>query len=188
MYETVEEANQMAYQYIGLYAVNFQKIISSLQIMIYHSFRMFGFTRKDLIDIFLADRAANDILTIARGLFNEVFHLEQPDKIISENLFKAVKKTIEQRNHLIHGFSYIGFTYDGQTDFSSFSHERIKKTKDGVFYDVTSKEIQDIKVEAEEAYDQASQLYQLAAYVTIKSIDPNAPIVLSEYIKIKVGL
>lgn len=188
MYETVEEAKQTAYHHIGLYAVNFQKIVYSLQLIIYNSFRMFGFTRKDLIDIFLADRCASDILTIARGLFNDVFHLKQDEKAISENLFKTVKTTIEERNHLIHGFSYIGFTYEGQTDFSSFSHERIKRTKDGTKYDFTSKDIQRIEEDAEKAYKQASQLYQLAMYAAIKSVSPETPIILNDYINWEVSL
>ena len=183
MYETVEEANEKAYQYIGLFEVNFQKIVYQLQLLIKLTFNSLGPERIHIIEIFFANRTANDIAELARGIFNQTYKPEKEEKAISAKLFKDIIEFIPKRNDLIHGFWHIGFTHEGQTDFSEIGYENIKRKKDGVLSVYDNKKIEHIKTEAETAYKLASEVFQLNMFFLLGYKSRDVPISLADYIE-----
>ncbi|MDP3446583.1 MAG: hypothetical protein Q8S22_00795 [Eubacteriales bacterium] len=164
----LESSKALAHQYVGEYTVNFQKIVFQLQNLIRWTFRFLGLEQPQIINIFFADRSANDILVLARGVFNQVYTLSESEKKITEKLFKRISDVIEQRNDLLHGQMFIGVqTNDEGTSF--YMHkERIKKTKEGLKHTYSPASIEELKSQATEAYTLASSVFQLHAYFTEK--------------------
>lgn len=185
----LESSRALAHQYIGEYSVNFQKIVFQLQNLICWTFRYLGLEQPEIINIFFADRSANDILVLARGVFNQVYTLSESEKKISEALFKRISDVIKQRNDLMHGQMFIGVETKDE-DSSFYMHtERIKKTKDGLKHTYSPASIEELKTMATEAYTLASSVFSLFLYFTKKKFfgsEVNIP--LEEYINRKASI
>ena len=185
----LESSRALAHQYIGEYTVNFQKIVFQLQHLIRWTFRYLGLEQPQLINLFFADRSANDILVLARGVFNQVYTLNEPEKKITEKLFKRISDVIEQRNDLLHGQMFIGVQTNDEGSSFCMHKERIKKTKDGLKHTYSPATIEELKNQATEAYALASTVFQLHAYFTMKQFcGSEIPVPLEEYLSRKVGI
>lgn len=179
----LESSRTLAHQYIGEYTVNFQKIVFQLQHLIRWTFRFLGLKQPQIINIFFADRSANDILVLARGVFNQVYKLSEYEKKITGMLFKRISDVIEQRNDLMHGQMFIGVQIKDENSSFYMHKERIKKTKDGLKHTYSPASIEELKIQATEAYTLASSVFQLFSYFSSKQFyGLEIPVPLEEYL------
>lgn len=184
----LESARALAHQYIGEYSVNFQKIVFQLQSLIRRTFSCLGLNQPEIINIFFADRSANDILILARGVFNQVYTLNESEKKTTETLFKRITDIIEQRNDLMHGQMFIGVEIKDENSSFYMHRERIKKTKEGLKHTYSPESIEELKAKAKEAHSLASSVFQLQTFFTLKQFSAlEIPIPLEEYINWEVN-
>jgi len=185
----LESSRTLAHQYIGEYTVNFQKIVFQLQNLICWTFRYLGLKEPQIINIFFADRSANDILVLARGVFNQAYTLSVSEKKITEMLFKRVSDVIEQRNDIVHGQMFIGVEIKDENSSFYMHNERIKKTKSGLKHTYSPASIEELKTKATEAYTLASSVFLLFMYFTQnKFFRSEIDVPLEEYLNRKASI
>lgn len=185
----LESSRTLAHQYIGEYTVNFQKIVFQLQNLICWTFRYLGLKDPLIINIFFADRSANDILILTRGVFNQAYILSESEKKVTEMLFKRISDVIEQRNDLMHGQMFIGVEIKDENSSFHMHNERIKKTKSGLKHTYSPASIEELKTKATEAYALASSVFQLFMYFAKKKFfGSEVDISLEEYLNRKVSI
>lgn len=182
------EANENAYKYIGLFSVNFQKIIFQLEQLIRFAFRASGLKDMTLIDIFIAGQRASTTIVQAKTFLYKCYSLDNDEKSICDEVFESIKKLNFYRNDILHGTLLVGFSHEGQLDFDTIPYVNKRQSKKGVKYEFEYKEIEEIKDNAERAYKFASQVNQMNMYFFQKSQEHPVPISLEEYINNKCSL
>lgn len=121
-----------SYAAIGKFACEFELLCQQIRMSIWQCLIFWGIKREGLIWVIVADLTAAPLLKLLEGLHAETFKSLPNlavEKIVSDKLLKEISELITERNKIIHGTYWIGFTNETQTEFDEIIGFKHKSNK-----------------------------------------------------------